>query len=76
VDPRAALDSAVKGKILSPCRDSKPRSSTPQPSATPMSYPSSTIPRTSNYLIQKLTYKITTFLTLVASQTAPGFCIR
>jgi hypothetical protein len=41
VGPRACLDVVVKRKIPSPCRDSNPRSSSPLPSATPMSYPGS-----------------------------------
>jgi hypothetical protein len=35
VDPRAGLDTVVKRKILSPCRDSNPRSSSLQLSAIP-----------------------------------------
>jgi hypothetical protein len=35
VDPRAGLVAVVKRKIPSPCQDSKPRSSSPYPSAIP-----------------------------------------
>jgi hypothetical protein len=41
VDPRAGLDVVVKRKIPSHYRDSNPRSSSPQPSAIPLSYPGS-----------------------------------
>jgi hypothetical protein len=41
VGPRAGLDAVVKRKIPSPCRDSNPRSSSPQSSAIPLCYPGS-----------------------------------
>jgi hypothetical protein len=41
VGSRVGLDAVVKRKIPSPCRDSNPRSSNPQPNAIPLSYPSS-----------------------------------
>jgi hypothetical protein len=41
--PRAILDAVTKRKIPSPYRDSKPRSSSPWPSAIPLNYPSSCI---------------------------------
>jgi hypothetical protein len=41
VGPRTGLDTMEKRKIPSPCRDSNPRSSSPQPSAIPLSYPGS-----------------------------------
>jgi hypothetical protein len=44
----AGLDAVVKRKIPSPCRDSNPQSSRPQPSAVPLSYPSSS-PLLSSY---------------------------
>jgi hypothetical protein len=40
---RAGLDAVVTRKIRSPCRDSNPRSSSPQLCAIPLSYPSSII---------------------------------
>jgi hypothetical protein len=43
VGPRAGLDTVVKSNIPSPCWDSNPRSSSPQPSATLLSYPGSNI---------------------------------
>jgi rubredoxin len=39
--PRAGLDAVVKRKIPSPCQESNPRSSSPQPSAVTLSYPGS-----------------------------------
>jgi hypothetical protein len=41
VGPRAGLVAVVKRKIPSHCRKSKPRSSSPQPSAITLSYPGS-----------------------------------
>jgi hypothetical protein len=41
VGPRAGLDVVVKGEIPCPSWNSNPRSSSPQPSAIPMSYPGS-----------------------------------
>jgi hypothetical protein len=38
---RAFLDTVVKRKIPSPCQDSNPLSSSPKPSAIPLSYPGS-----------------------------------
>jgi hypothetical protein len=38
MDLRAILEAVVKKKIPSPYRDSIPRSSSPKPSATPLSY--------------------------------------
>jgi hypothetical protein len=38
LSPRAGLDAVVKRKIPSPCRDSNPRSSSPQPSSIQLSY--------------------------------------
>jgi hypothetical protein len=39
VGPRAGLNAVVKRKIPSPCRDSNPRLSKPQPSGLLLSYP-------------------------------------
>jgi hypothetical protein len=39
VGPRAGLDAVVRRKIPSPYRDSNPLSSSPKPSAIPLSYP-------------------------------------
>jgi hypothetical protein len=41
VGPRAGLDAVMKRKIPNPCRDLNTRSSSPYPSAVPLSYPSS-----------------------------------
>jgi hypothetical protein len=41
VGPRAGLDAVVKRKIPSLCRDSNSRSSSPQRSVIPLSYPGS-----------------------------------
>jgi len=41
VGPRTGVDAMVKGKILSPYRDSNPPSSSPKPSAIPLTYPGS-----------------------------------
>jgi hypothetical protein len=41
VCPRAGLDAVVKREIVSPCRDSNPRSSSLQPKAIALSYPDS-----------------------------------
>jgi hypothetical protein len=43
MDPRAGLDSVVKKKIPSRCRDSNPCSYSPSPSAIPLSYPRSLV---------------------------------
>jgi hypothetical protein len=54
VGSRASLDAVVRGKIPSPYRDSKPRSSRPYPSATALSYPGSKKTRTSAEKASKL----------------------
>jgi hypothetical protein len=41
VRPRAGLETVVKRKTTNSCRDSNLRSSSPQPSAIPLSYPGS-----------------------------------
>jgi hypothetical protein len=59
VGPKAGLETVMKRKIPSPCRDSNPRSSSPWPSAIIQSYPGSMINYKSELLKKKHLYRST-----------------